>query len=134
MERVSNMEIEVTAGSGPCAVRLILSTTQGRGLCGFLTGGTTAHVGGVAYAVPRPKSSGEGLTTDISTICGPGHKDVYAAQAVAEKLCLATNETVCICAGIHVDHASRQQIAQMMEFCEQAAQQAVERYREEEGK
>lgn len=88
-----------------------------------------AHVGGVAYAVPRPKSSGEGLTADLSTICGPGHKDVYAAQAVAKTLCLATNETVCICAGLHLNHASRAQIEEMMDNCAQAAQQAAEAYK-----
>jgi len=122
------MDLEVKVGSDPCAVRLILTTTQGRGLCGFLTGGE-AYVGGVAYAVPRPKSSGEGLTADLSTICGPGHKDVYVAQAVAKTLCLATNETVCICAGLHLDHASRAQIEEMMDNCAQAAQQAAEAYK-----
>lgn len=126
------MNLDVTAGSGPCAVRLTLSTTQGRGLCGFLTGGT-AHVGGVAYAVPRPKSSGEGITADISTICGPGHKDVYAAQTVAKQLCLATGETVCICAGLHLDHASGAQIKEMMENCAQAAGQAAMEYKKTGG-
>lgn len=122
------MDLEVKVGSAPCVVRLTLSTTQGRGLCGFLTGGE-AHVGGVAYAVPRTKSSGEGLTVDLSTICGPGHKDVYAAQTVAKQLCLATNETVCICAGLHLDHASQAQIKEMMDNCAQAAQQAAEAYK-----
>ena len=122
------MDLKVKVGSAPCAVRLTLSTTQGRGLCGFLTGGE-AHVGGVAYAVPRPKSSGEGLTADLSTICGPGHKDVYAAQTVAKQLCLATNETVCICAGLYLDHASQAQIKEMMDNCAQAAQQAAEAYK-----
>ena len=92
-----------------------------------------AHVGGVAYAVPRPKSSGEGLTADLSTICGPGHKDVYAAQTVAKQLCLATNETVCICAGLHLDHARQAQIKEMMDNCTQAAQQAAEAYEKMEG-
>lgn len=127
MEGVRGVNLDVTAGSGPCQVHLTLSTTQGRGLCGFLTGGT-AHVGGVAYAVPRPKSSGEGLTADVSTICGPGHKDVYAAQTVAKQLCLATGETVCICAGLHLDHASGAQIKEMMDNCAWAARQAAQAY------
>ena len=122
------MDLEVKVGSDPGAGRRLLPTTQGRGLGGCLPGGV-AQVGGVAYAVPRPKSSGEGLTADLSTICGPGHKDVYAAQAVAKTLCLATNETVCICAGLHLDHASQAQIEEMMDNCAQAAQQAAEAYK-----
>ena len=39
MEGVRGMDLKVKVGSEPCAVRLTLSTTQGRGLCGFLTGG-----------------------------------------------------------------------------------------------
>lgn len=56
-------------------------------------------------------------------------KDVYAAQTVAKQLCLATNETVCICAGLHLDHASQAQIKEMMDNCTQAAQQAAEAYK-----
>lgn len=122
------MRMEARSGTGRCQISLVLQSTQGRGLCGFLTGGT-AHVGAVAYAVPRPKSSGDGMTADISSICGPGHKDIYAAQKVAERLCLAVNETVCICAGIHIDHASQQEIQQILDLCLEAVDKAVEQYR-----
>lgn len=121
------MQIEVSSGQGDFRVTLSLHTTEGRGLSGFLRGGR-AHVGGVAYAVPRSKSSGEGLTADVSSICGPGHKDVYAAQKVAEKLSIALNEPVCICAGIHFDHAAPTQIQQLLDLCLEAARLAAEQY------
>lgn len=122
------MQIEVHSGNDRCQISLVLHCTAGKGLCGFLTGGT-AHVGAVAYAVPRPKSSGDGMTADISSICGPGHKDIYAAQKVAERICLNVTETVCICAGIHIDHASQDEIKEILKFCLDAADQAVDQYR-----
>lgn len=86
-------------------------------------------MGAVAYAVPRPKSSGQGLTADISSICGPGHKDIYAAQKVAERICLKTNETACICAGIHLENASQEDIRSILDCCLDAADLAVEKYK-----
>lgn len=121
------MQIEADSSNGVFQISLVLHCTKGRGLCGYLSGGT-AHVGGVAYAVPRPRSNGDGITADISSICGPGHKDVYAAQKVAERICLRTKETVCICAGIHIEHADKEEISQLMELCLKAADQAVEKY------
>ncbi len=125
------MQIHAYCDHGPYRIALVLHTTEGRGLCGFLTGGT-AHVGAVAYAVPRPKSSGTGMTADISSICGPGHKDIYAAQQVAQRICLKVNETVCICAGIHIDHASQEEIRQILDLCLDVADQAVEQYQNQQ--
>lgn len=121
------MQIEAGSSNGMFQISLVLHTTKGRGLCGYLSGGIP-HVGGVAYAVPRPRSDGKGITADVSTICGPGHKDVYAAQEVARRICLQTGETVCICAGIHVEHASKSDIDSLMELCLEAADRAVEIY------
>lgn len=121
------MTIETSSSNGIFHISLILHSTEGRGLCGYLSGGLS-HVGGVAYAVPRPRSDGKGITADISTICGPGHKDVYAAQEVAKQICLQTGETVCICAGIHMERASKNDIALLMDLCLEAADRAVETY------
>lgn len=124
------MQITTSSSNGSYTIDLVLHTTGGRGLSGYLSGGT-AHVGGVAYAVPQPKIGGDGLTADISTICGPGHKDVYAAQKVAQRLCVATNEAVCICAGIHIDNATKEEIGQLLFLCLDAADRALQQYLEE---
>ena len=122
-----DMQIEVTGGSERYPVTLILCCTNGKGLCGYLWGGI-AHIGGVAYGVPRPKSNGTGLTADISSICGPGHKDVYAAQKVAQQLCVALNQPICICAGIHFDGIGSEQIQEILNSCLEVAQRAVKQY------
>ena len=121
------MLIKVSSKNKLCTIHLELHSTGGNGLCGYLYGGA-AHVGAVAYAVPRPKSSGDGITADISSICGPGHKDIYAAQKVAERLCLRTNETACICAGIHLGGAARGDIEMILTCCLEVADLAVEKY------
>ena len=93
-------------GIGRSAISLSAFGTRGHGLCVMLTGGELAHVGGVAYAAPRNKSNGDGITADISTVCGAGHKDVYAAVIAAKKICVSLGETTCVTAGIHLDHAT----------------------------
>ena len=110
------------------SIRLAMHGTEGHGLCGFLTGGEKDHVGGTAYASPRPKSHGEGITADVSTICGHAHKDVFAAQSVAQKICLAVNETVCITAGIHVDNASDEELKRIRDNFSAAADRFISDY------
>lgn len=102
--------------------------TGGKGLCGFISGGECAHVGGVAYATPRAKSSGEGLTADVSNICGYAHKDVYMAQALAKIIGVATNETVSLTAGVHVDKATAQELEQLQKNCIMVAEEFVKAY------
>lgn len=117
-----------TAGEGRLKVSLMMSGTGGKGLCGFISGGERAHVGGVAYAVPRAKTSGEGLTADVSAICGAGHKDVYIAQTMVKLICTGTNETVSLTSGVHVDKASAEELAQLQKNCMTAAEEFVKAY------
>lgn len=108
------------AGQGTHLVSITVELTGGNGICAFLTGGSMPHVGGVAVAVPRKKSSGEGLTCDISQICVPGHKDVYAAAEVAKIIALESGEVTSVTAGMHMDSASKDDIAQLMENARKA--------------
>ena len=113
-----------TVGDSPFTITLRVQETNGRGLNAFVTGGTSPHVGGVALAVPRDRSDGKGLTCDVSQLCVPGHKDVEAAALVAKALALGVHQVVCVTAGIHVDNASGDDIALLM----QNALSAVEVY------
>ena len=97
-------------GNGRTAILLSAFGTGGNGLCVMLTGGELAHIGGVAYAAPRNKSNADGITADISTVCGSGHKDVYAAAIAAKKICVSLGETICVTAGIHVDNATPEEL------------------------
>ncbi len=108
------------AGQGAHLVSIAVEVTNGNGICAFLFGGNRPHVGGVAVAVPRKKSSGEDLTCDISQICVPGHKDVYAAAEVARIIALESGEVTSVTAGIHMDNASKDDILQLMENARKA--------------
>lgn len=104
----------VSAGEGGFKVELTTFETSGRGVCAMLVGGGSPHVGGVAVAVPRPKTNQVGITCDISQICLPGHKDVYAASIVADILAKGLNEPVSVTAGIHMDGAGEEDIALLL--------------------
>ncbi len=83
-------------------------------MCAFLSGGDEPHVGGVAVAVPRSRSNGDGLTCDVSQICVPGHKDVLAAASVATALARGTGEVTSVTAGIHVEGATPEDLERVM--------------------
>lgn len=97
-------------GEGKFHITLQIHETGGKGLCVFITGGEQSHVGGIALAVPRHKTSGDGLTSDVSTLCVPGHKDVLLASQVASHLAIAVDETVSATAGVHIEKATREEI------------------------
>jgi len=117
-----------SASEGRIRIELNMLGTEGRGLCGFLTGGDKSHTGGVVYASPRPKSRGEGLTADVSTICGYGHKDAYAAQGIAKRICTETGESVSITAGIHVDGASDEELMLIGKLVSRTADEFLRAY------
>ena len=117
-----------TVGSGIYRVSLSYVATRGNGLSVTLLGCNAPHIGGVAVAVPQTKIGGEGLTCDISQICLPGHKDVYAAAQVAKIIALGTNEAVSVSAGLHIDNATKDDIEQLMKNACVAAELFLQRY------
>lgn len=118
----------VSAGEKPLVVTIAVEETGGNGLIATVLGGTKPHVGGTAVAVPRQKSSGDGLTADISQICVPGHKDIYMAAEVSKILAVGTGQTASVTAGVHVDGAQVEEIAQLMENARMAARGWVGAY------
>ena len=116
------------SGEGRYAIELTMYGTGGNGLVGMLCGGEKPHIGGVAYANPRPISNGSGTTADISTVCGPGHKDVIVAQLVAKKLCINVGEAVCVTAGVHIDNATAFEIDLLRQNCLQVADDFITAY------
>lgn len=123
------MEIKVYAGNGRCRINLNVYSTAGHGLSGFLYGGTLPHVGGVALASPGILNDGKKLSScDEWTLTVPGHKDFVAANAVAKKICLAVNEPVSICSGIHIDNASNEDVKLLLNNCITTADMFIEQY------
>ena len=116
----------VQAGEAPLRVTLDVTMTDGQGLACFLHGGTLPHVGGQALASPGPMLHGAQLSrVDLWVSTVPGHKDAEAAAAVARRLCIACGEPVSVAAGIHVDHATKEQVKTLYDTCLSVADAAV---------
>lgn len=120
----------VTVGKDSYQVTLNIQDTNGQGLAGFLFGGSTPHLGCSVVAVPSKRLYDEGITCDISQICLPGHKDVYAACAVAKILALKLNQPVCIAAGIHIDGAGKEDIDLLMNNAKACAYSWLKKHEE----
>ena len=114
-----------TLGEGSFSIHLQIIDT-GRGLAGVLTGGDSPHVGSVVLAVPRPSlADAENPSCDLFTVPVPGHLDYVVAQQMATALCKAVEQPVSITAGIHVDGASAEDIANIKEICRELTQRAL---------
>lgn len=88
-------------------------------LCGgdlslALGGGEKPHIGAIAIAVPRPSLTGDGARSSSASVhCLPGHKEDLLARGVALDLAKQLGRTVVVTAGLHIDGASAQDIAQL---------------------
>lgn len=112
--------IETTAGNGRVGVNLIMLDT-GKGWVGSLTGGESPHVGGIVLAVPRPSLSGDGAAScDLYSVPMPGHLDNEVGRDVAKALCESMGTAVALSSGIHLDHASPDELHAIQANCELA--------------
>ena len=99
---------------------------MGRDLIVSLQGGDTPHVGAVALAVPHP-----GLRTPdktdatVSLLAVTGHKEDRLARKIAYSLAMHGNRTVSVTCGIHVDNATDEIIALVIELTDDMLEQAL---------
>lgn len=120
--------IEAKAGEGRTSVEIHAFLTGEKGICAFLTGGVI-HNGGTVVASPRLKSNAkneEDRTADIWISAVPCHKDTEAGLPVAKYLAVTINQAVSLTCGIHVDHASKEEIQEICENCMEAARKLAE--------
>ena len=95
--------------------------TAGADIVATVTGGTRPHIGAVALAEPAEAShpvTGEPIkrTSDkVSVLTAEGHKDAVIAEMFAKKLCEKYGVNVCVSAGVHVDDASKEEIALLVD-------------------
>lgn len=119
-------DLMVKAGDGDLAVTLRVADTEGQGLSAFLYGGTLPHVGGSALASPGACVRGVALSScDLWVQTVPGHKDSDVAKSCARKLCLASGQPVCVCAGVNVENATVEQVRALTSNCEAATDKMV---------
>ncbi|MGD8190974.1 hypothetical protein ACQCN2_13435 [Brevibacillus ginsengisoli] len=83
-----------------------------------LTGGV-AHIGAVATAYVENTEIKVGLTTV------PGHREDELAVELATAACEAYKQTVTAIVGIHIDHATREEIQQMVEVARQTIRETI---------
>jgi hypothetical protein len=124
--------LQVTCGAGRYQITLQAFTTNGQGLCAFLTGGEKPHNGGTVVAVPRLKSNAKNendRTADIWVSAVPHHKDTEAGMPIAKKLAVELNEAISLTVGIHIDHAAPEEIKMLYENCLEAARQFIDEYK-----
>ena len=122
--------IQIEKGKDRTHIRLIAEDT-GNGIAILLTGGERPHVGGVVLAIPRQSLTGKGTSADVFVTPVPGHKDTEVAILIAKRLCISTAGPVSVTAGIHIDDAAPQEIAQILEHCNAAVIELEERLRKE---
>lgn len=114
-EQTSLETFTITAGDPPYRIegRVIVC---GRDVVVVVGGGTKYHTGAVAAAISLPSLKDPAKqTTTASTLSMPGHKEDQIAREAALKLAKALDTTVTVAVGIHVDDASPDQIALMVE-------------------
>lgn len=71
-------------------------------------GGCKTHVGAVTLAEPNGT---------VQTLERSGHKDSFVSIRWAERLAACLNAPVCVRCGIHYDHATKAQLAEITANC-----------------
>ncbi len=88
--------------------------------CGYdlvvtVGGGTHLHTGAVAVAALHPSLKDPNrLTATASIIAFAGHKEDQIARAAAIRLANALGTNVTVCAGLHIDDASQEEIDRLV--------------------
>ncbi|WP_270403450.1 isopentenyl-diphosphate Delta-isomerase [Candidatus Collinsella stercoripullorum] len=82
-----------------------------------------AHVGATAQAIPRPEP---GRTATVSILAVPCHRDEIPAHDIAAIVATALRVPVTATCGIHVDDASKEDIAQLVDVCRQVGERVIE--------
>lgn len=114
-------------GSGRTRLEIYAKAIGTRGLVVTIEGGECPHIGAVALAQPRPSLRDphrNSATTSVLALLG--HKDDEVARSVAEELARASGRVTTVVAGIHIDQASQEEIAQFRQLCAQAAKQVLD--------
>lgn len=84
----------------------------GKDLLVIVKGGAS-HIGATALAVP-------GEAVKVCAVCG--HRDGEIAEALAEYLCGRLNAVVAVCAGIHYNEITHEEIETVRKLCRKMAE------------
>ncbi len=124
--------ISAAFGEGRYQITIEGFATAGHGLCLMMTGGDLPHNGGTVVASPRIKSNAKhenDRTADLWVSCVPGHKDTEIGMPIAKLLATQLNEAISLTVGIHLDHASIEEIKLVCDNCTKAAEEFIKCYK-----
>ena len=97
----------ITAGKGKYKVWL-KQQKIGEDLVFFLGGGQRSHIGGVVIAEPGKPAHAIRLT---------GHYDDIVLKPIAQAACKKYKTKIVAVGGVHVDHATKEEIDLLVENC-----------------
>ncbi len=104
----------------------------GTDLLVVIRGGDEHHIGGAALAYPTKSHYRDATTVSVNTITAPGHKDYLVANTSAESICKALDIPVLVSVGIHVEHATKNQIGLIIEEVDSMVNEIIEFYQKPE--
>lgn len=110
-------ELELIAGEGRLEVKL-RSHLMGKDRIVYIFN-EKEHLGAVAVA----EYSHSNQRASVSVIGRSGHRDDEIARSAALAIARKTKRAVCVMVGIHVDHATRPEIEQVVKNVEKLVRQ-----------
>ena len=105
--------IKVTAGEGRFQINA-RALRCGADWCVTVCGGEMPHVGAVALGQYEPARD----SATVSTVTVYSHRDDSVAAHFAKAIASANRCTVTVTAGIHVDNAGPDELAELNNVCE----------------
>ncbi|MGB9661215.1 MAG: hypothetical protein ACPL5F_04255 [Moorellaceae bacterium] len=127
------MEIKIAesvrCGAGRLTVELA-AVCLGRDVVIMVSGGQ-AHVGAVVMAVPRPSlEDPRRVSATASVLTATGHKEDELLRPIALRAAAALNSRVVAVGGVHLDGATGEEIARLMENCMEGTELLLARLKE----
>lgn len=87
-----------------------------------ISGGERPHIGCTVLAVPRPSLTGDGTISVTSSVLNvTGHKDEELCRYLAETVAKCRQGVTVCTGGVHIDHASAEQIREVAETVQRIA-------------
>jgi len=114
---------------GRYSLQAVITVTMS-GINIYLGGGERDHIGSIAVSIPRESLTGSGkisCTTSIFNLLS--HKDGDIAIIASEEVCKRTNQVTVVCAGIHVDNATPDELRRLEKNARSLTNTIVTKYK-----
>ncbi len=86
--------------------------------------GEGQHLGGCSFA--EPYLSKQSPSAAVSSISRKGHQDVELTRRIAQEVSKRLEVVVAVVGGIHIEHATRAEITQILENCQLLGKRLVD--------